>query len=180
MAAVNLRDTIKEKHDKAEQHRFVKLLFSGNIPSEVYADFLFNQFLAYAKLETLADHYGLLAEIEPIKRAALMEEDLMELGQTAMFHPSTSKYLGYLDTVPREKLMAHVYVRHFGDMYGGQMLKKVVPTRGRMYEFEDRAGLIAKVRERLTDDLGDEANKAFDFVLELFDELANAYDIPAT
>jgi heme oxygenase len=76
--------------------------------------------------------------------------------------------------------MAHIYVRHFGDMYGGQMLKKVVPSQGRMYEFKDRAELINRVRSKLSDDLGDEANKAFDFVLELFDELANAYDIPAT
>ena len=76
--------------------------------------------------------------------------------------------------------MAHIYVRHFGDMYGGQMLKKVVPGQGRMYDFENRAELIAKTRERLTDDLGEEANKVFDFVLGLFDEIADAHDIPTT
>lgn len=176
---MSLRDAIKEKHDKAEQHRFVKLLFSGQMPKEVYADFLFNQFLAYAKLETLADRYGLLLGLEPIKRAAFMEEDMLEMREAAMLHRATTKYLDYLNTVPSEKLMAHIYVRHFGDMYGGQMLKKVVPCQGRMYEFADRAELIAKTRERLTDDLGDEANAVFDFVLELFDELADAHDIPA-
>ena len=177
---MSLRDAIKEKHDKAEQHRFVKLLFSGQMSKEVYADFLFNQFLAYAKLETLADHYGLLNELEPIKRAALMEEDMLALREAAMLHRATTKYLDYLNTVPREKLMAHIYVRHFGDMYGGQMLKKVVPSQGKMYEFENRADLIAKTRERLTDDLGEEANTVFDYVLELFDEIADAHDISTT
>lgn len=176
---MSLRDAIKENHDKAEQHRFVKLLFSGQMSKEIYADYLFNQFLAYTKLETMADYYGLLDGIEPIKRATLMEEDMMELREAAMMHRSTTKYLEYLDRVPREKIMAHIYVRHFGDMYGGQMLKKVVPSQGKMYEFENRAELIAKTRERLTDDLGDEANKVFEFVIGLFDELADAHNIPA-
>lgn len=176
---MGLRELIKENHDKAEQHRFVKLLFSGQMSKEIYADYLFNQFLAYTKLEALADHHGLLNELEPIKRAALMEDDLLQLGEAAMLHRATTKYLDYLDTVPREKIMAHIYVRHFGDMYGGQMLKKVVPSQGKMYEFENRAELIAKTRERLTDDLGDEANKVFGFVIGLFDELADAHNIPA-
>lgn len=175
-----LRDKIAEKHDKAENHRFVKLLFSGEMPKNIYADFLFNQLVAYSRLESLAQRYGLLFGIEDIRRADLMQEDLTELGEKPGFRKSTSNYVSYLNNVPAEKLMAHIYVRHFGDMYGGQMLKKVVPSQGRMYEFKDRAELINRVRSKLSDDLGDEANKAFDFVLELFDELANAYDIPAT
>jgi heme oxygenase len=175
-----LRDKIAEKHDKAENHRFVKLLFSGEMPKNIYADFLFNQLVAYSRLESLAQRYGLLFGIEDIRRADLMQEDLTELGEKPGFRKATSNYVSYLNNVPAEKLMAHIYVRHFGDMYGGQMLKKVVPSQGRMYEFKDRAELINRVRSKLSDDLGDEANKAFDFVLELFDELANAYDIPAT
>ena len=46
-----------------------------------------------------------------------------------------------------------------------------------MYEFENRPELIAKVREMLTDDLADEANVCFDFVLELFDELAIEHNL---
>lgn len=176
---MTLREAIADKHDKAENHRFVKLLFSGQMPKEVYADYLFNQFLAYSKLEVLADRFGLLAGVEPVKRAALMESDLIELSEGAFLHASTSKYIDYLDTVPPEKLMAHIYVRHFGDMYGGQMLKRVTPGSGKMYEFENRAELISKLRSKLTDDLAEEANTVFDFALGLFDELANAHDIPA-
>jgi hypothetical protein len=49
-----------------------------------------------------------------------------------------------------------------------------------MYEFEDRNGLIAKVRERLSDELGEEANRAIEFNLQLFEEIANEHNIPTT
>lgn len=176
---MSLREAIAEKHDKAENHRFVKLLFSGQMPKEVYADYLFNQFLAYSKLEELADKHGLLNGVEQVKRVAAMEADIAELGCDGFLCPSTASYIDYLNTVPAEKLMAHVYVRHFGDMYGGQMLKRVTPGSGRMYEFENRAELIAKLRAKLTDDLAEEANRVFDFAIGLFDELAYAHNISA-
>ena len=36
------------------------------------------------------------------------------------------------------------------------------------------------LRERLSDDLGDEANRAMEFNIKLFDEIANAHNISAT
>jgi heme oxygenase len=172
-----LRDAIKAKHDEAESHRFVKLLLSGYMPPTVYADLLINQAVCYSKLEKLASDAGLLTEVETIARARLIESDYENLGKTGTVKQSTHDYVEYLDNIPTKDLMAHIYVRHFGDMYGGQMLKKVVPGSAAMYDFEDRAGLIAKVRERLTDDLGDEANRAFEFNIRLFDEIADAHDI---
>lgn len=177
---MTLRESIAANHDKAESHRFVKFLLSGQISSIVYADYLFNQMLCYKKLEKLAKAHGLLDGIETIQRADKMREDLNGLGFEGHIFESTADYIEYLNSVPKEQLLAHIYIRHFGDMYGGQMIKKVVPGKGAMYEFEDRAELIKKVRERLTDELGEEANRAFEFNLRLFDELANAYDIPTT
>lgn len=177
---MSLKDAIKDKHDKAESHRFVKVLLSGAIPAQIYADYLMNQMLCYTKLESLAKNYGLLNGIEDIQRVEKMQRDLIDLGLDAHVFDSTADYVEYLNTVAPEQLLAHVYVRHFGDMYGGQMIKKVVPGKGAMYEFEDRTGLIAKVRALLTDELGEEANKAFDFNLRLFDELADAYNLPTT
>jgi hypothetical protein len=58
-------------------------------------------------------------------------------------------------------------------MYGGQMIKKVVPGSGAMYEFENKKELIEKVRAMLTMDLADEANVAMQFAIDLFEELAN-------
>ena len=38
-----LRELIKDAHDSAENHPFVKKLFAGQITKEEYGDFLFNQ-----------------------------------------------------------------------------------------------------------------------------------------
>jgi hypothetical protein len=40
-----------------------------------------------------------------------------------------------------------------------------------MYEFDDVEGLKTTVRERLHDDMADEANRCFEFAMELFKEL---------
>jgi len=172
-----LRDHIKENHDLAEKHPFVKLLFSGGVSTHIYADYLLNQYLMYLKLETLLEHYGLLQGVETVKRSKLMLDDFHELRSNAKVYNITYKYVRYLDTVSKENLMAHMYVRHFGDLFGGQLMKKVVPGSGAMYEFEDRSNLIKKLRERLDDSLAAEANKVMLWAIELFQELADEHDI---
>jgi hypothetical protein len=74
--------------------------------------------------------------------------------------------------------MAYVYLYHMADMYGGQMIKKCIPGSGKRFDFENRPALIAKIREHLTDDLAEEANIAFDYTLELFDELYREHSQP--
>lgn len=172
-----LRDHIKARHDRAEKHPFVVLLLSGRLPKDAYAEFLFNQAMCYYALEQRARQQGLLDGIEAICRAALIEQDAEELERNPRVHQSTRDYIAYIDTVTPERMWAHIYGRHFGDLYGGQMLKKVVPGAGRMYEFEDRAGLITKVREKLSDSLANEANLVLDYALRLFDEISAAYSL---
>jgi len=71
-----------------------------------------------------------------------------------------------------DKIMAHVYVRHMGDLSGGQMLAKCVPGSGRMYEFDcDIDELKSKVRSKLDDSMADEAKVCFNWATELFKEL---------
>jgi len=172
-----LRDHIKKNHDLAEEHPFVKLLFSGGVSTPIYADYLLNQYLMYVKLETLLEHYGLLQGVETVKRSKLMLDDFHELRSNAKVYKVTYDYVRYLDTVSKENLMAHMYVRHFGDLFGGQLMKKVVPGSGAMYEFKDRSNLIKELRERLDDSLADEANRVMLWAIELFQELADEHDI---
>jgi len=174
-----LREQIKENHDLAEQSKFTQLLLSGNIPKNIYADYLNNQYEMYKVLEEVATNFGLLDEFPEIKRADLIKQDLDELNiENLGLNLSTIQYIKYIHSITNPKLLwAHIYVRHFGDMYGGQMIKKVIPSSGKMYEFEDRTGLIAKVRAKLTDDLGDEANRCFEFAIQLFNELEHEYNI---
>ena len=174
---MTLRDSISDKHIKAEKHCFINLLLDKKITEEVYADFLFQQYQCYSALEKKAKEYGLLDGIEDIARTQKIFDDFIEFGLSGSHFKSTQNYITHIDTLSKEQVLAHLYVRHFGDMYGGQMIKRLIPGKGSMYEFENRPELIAKVREMLTDDLADEANVCFDFVLELFDELAIEHNL---
>ena len=100
-------------------------------------------------------------------------KDIEELGdyEDRELLPSTVEYLGHLDNLDPKLLMAHVYVRHMGDLYGGKLMARVVPGSGYMYQFIDRAGLIKAFNDKLTNDLADEANLGFDYFMKIFTEL---------
>jgi heme oxygenase len=172
---MSLREAIKAKHDAAEAHPFTALLFSGHMSKRDYAVYLFNMIRVYDALETRARSLGLLDDLEGIERVDAILNDFAELGVVEQMQvvPAVQEYAAYLSGVPNA--LAHVYVRHMGDMYGGQMIKSKVPGSGAMYQFENRSELVAKLRAKLTDDLADEANVAFDFVLKIFDDLANEF-----
>ena len=46
-----LKELTHDNHELAEAHPFTKLLLSGSIPENVYADFLYNQQAIYYSLE---------------------------------------------------------------------------------------------------------------------------------
>ena len=57
-------------------------------------------------------------------------------------------------------------------MYGGQMMKSKVPGSGKMYEFEgDMRELIGSVRTIQNDEMADEVNKGFQYIINILDEL---------
>jgi heme oxygenase len=174
---MTLRDAISSKHNKAEQHRFVVALLNKTLPQPAYAEYLHNQYLCYSALEDRVKSFDMFADITELYRSELIKQDINELGYASKVHPSTTTYVKYIDTVPETKLWAHVYARHFADLYGGQLIKKVAPGSGAMYEFVDRQKLINAVRQKLALDLADEANLVFDYVIQLFTELANEHNI---
>jgi len=176
---MSLRDLTHEKHKQAEQHIFVTQLFAKQLPVEVYADFLFNKMLRYAALEHKAKLMGVFDTLPDIARTAHMVKDLTTLSYPVYKkRESTTAYIHHIDSLTNpQDVLAHVYTLHMGDMYGGQMMKELVPTPGHMFDFPNRAELIKALREVLTDDMADEANRAFDFAIQLFQELKVAYDL---
>lgn len=179
---MNLRDAVKDKHNLAESNRFAKLLISGNIPTEIYAQYLYNQYFCYWYLEKRATNLGVLDGIEDIKRSHKILYDLIELDVSDELFKckSTLEYCTYVEKLTPEQVMAHIYVRHFGDMFGGAMIKKKIPGKGTMYDFDNKSELIQTVRSRLTPEMADEANKVFDYAIRLFEELSNEHNLPAT
>jgi heme oxygenase len=54
-----------------------------------------------------------------------------------------------------------------GDMFGGQMILKIINAPHKHLEFENAMALVSVMRPMLTDDLADEANIAFDWAIKI-------------
>jgi len=175
---MSLKELTHEKHKSAERQEFVKVMFSGKIDPLFYATFLENQHPIYEILEVCAMQHGLLNGLPDVCRSKAIYSDLFEItdnhAKKPMLLPVVKEYIDYIinlsNTNPK-LLFAHVYVRHMGDLSGGQMIAKKVPGSGKFYQFEDSEALKAAIRERLDDSLADEANVCFDFAIKLFQQL---------
>lgn len=173
-----LKELTWEHHKNAERQEFVKVLMGGSIPPEVYATYLFNQHAMYNILEVTAMMHGLLNDFPEIRRAPLIHEDFVELWTDENSSPkllkSTSEYMTHIKNIMDDphKLMAHLYVRHMGDLSGGQMIRKRVPGKGRMYDFEgDIPTIKDKIRAKLSDSMADEAKLCFDYATKTFQDM---------
>lgn len=175
---MSLRDLTSAKHTEAEKTEYAKYLLSGNITKEHYRIYLYNMVQVYHQLETYGKAAGLFSDLPGLDRLMAIWEDYNELSENELLPPTItqaamdySEYLSKLSAERPQDLMAHIYVRHMGDLFGGQMIKKKVPGSGKFYEFENRTELITKVREKLDDSMGAEANVAFDYAIAIMREL---------
>jgi len=174
----NLKELTCEHHKNAERQEFVKVLMSGNIDPKVYATYLWNQFPQYEILEVMAMGHGLFDNTFEILRSKAILEDFRELWPKDEKPPqhtmATKKYLTHMKTIMNDpdKLMAHIYVRHMGDLSGGQMIKKKVPGSGKFYQFDgDIQEIKEAIRAKTNDSMADEAKICFDYATELFKDM---------
>jgi heme oxygenase len=179
----NLKELTRDNHTNAERQAFVQLLFSGSIDPKLYATYLKNQHPQYEILEVCAMPLGLLSGLPDIRRAPAILEDYIELWgadstESPQMCPVVDKYIRYILSIKHDpkKLMAHIYVRHMGDLAGGQMISKRVPGAGKYYQFSDPDALKTAIRERLDDSMADEAKVCFDFATEFFKDMLNVAD----
>ena len=178
----NLKELTRAHHDNAERTEFADMLLSGGISPKLYQEYLHAQLQNY---KTLEGAVSVPIELEPIFRSAGIEEDLQEI--EALYDleeieedlPSTKEYVKHIHTLSEagnnDGLLAHLYVRHFGDAHGGQIIKRNVPGTGLMYEFEDRKDLIALTRTLLHDGMETEAKNCFEYAERLFHELIERF-----
>jgi heme oxygenase len=174
---MSLKDLTHDAHKNAERQEFVKILFSGKINPKLYATFLKNQHPCYEILEVCAMPHLLLHGLPDIRRAPAILSDFRELWSEAdgeaKILPTTNRYIEYILSIKDqpERLMAHIYVRHMGDLAGGQMIAKKVPGAGRLYQFENPEILKMAIRERISDDMADEAKVCFQFATDMFKDM---------
>lgn len=176
---MSLKDLTYEQHRKAETRPFVKILFSGNVDPKLYATYLKNQHPMYEVLEVCAMQHGLFAGLPEIRRAPAILADYIELWgadstEVPKMCPVVDEYCKYILSIKDDpkKLMAHIYVRHMGDLSGGQMIAKRVPGSGKYYQFGDNPDAIKDaIRAKLDDSLADEAKVCFEFATKFFEQM---------
>lgn len=171
----NLKQLTWEVHQKAERTKFARGLIKGLSPVDYYR-YLLNQYEIYSSLESIAE--SIISEFPNLERSKKIKQDLEELEVTYSFDydptlicPVVEEYKNHISNLEKNQLMAHIYVRHFGDMYGGQIIKKRNPGLGTMYDFDDVENLKSSIRERLDESLASEAETCFNFAIQLFEEL---------
>lgn len=178
---MSLKEQTKENHDNAENTKFMKAVFKKAMPLSVWADFTYQKSNFYASIETVARDAGLTVDMLEIERALKLYQDAKEMtnGNYPKLRPETIAYSRYiLDLAGQpEKIMAHLYTWHMGDLFGGQMIKKVIKAPDRALTFNDVDGLKAKVRTKLDDSMGAEANVAFEWAIKLMNTYDNELDL---
>lgn len=177
---MSLKDLTRDLHTEAENTEFAKKLVSGNITVKEYTAYLYQMLLIYQPIEMGCEQLGIFEILPGLQRVSKIIDDHRELERQIpdrlSWVPSTIEYHNYLlelirDNDRKHLIKAHMYVRHMGDLYGGQMISKSVPGGGKFYQFENADQLKTKIRELMTDDLGNEARVAFEWNIKIMKEL---------
>lgn len=164
-----LKEATAAKHKEAEQMPFNQRMFRGEMNKHDYLLYLQQLHVIFSTLEqkelphpTLNRANNVKLDIEEILAAGIEAEGVL---------PGTKKYAEYLSSLQGDDRLAHIYLNYLAVMFGGQMMKKVVPSSGKMYEFDDMPGAIQAVRMVQKDEWSDEVNRGFDFSIQMFAEL---------
>lgn len=185
---MSLRELLQDIHTEAENKPWAKLLMSGEMTAEQYGLYLNQQHIMYTALEDRADEIGVLDDFPELRRAEIIGFDKMGYSYPAKAMATTRNYITYCKSMKYQQVFAHMYVRHFGDMFGGQMIKNKIPDpnfvgegnewpKGTMYDFDDAPKIIKRFREFLKDEYEPEARVCFQMAIDLFSELEEYYDI---
>lgn len=169
---MSLKELTAEKHQEAESTPFMKAVFAKTLPKEIWADWTLQKALFYGAIEGAAGANRLLGDLPDLRRAFYLNMDYAEMNghnPRHAYRPIVIEYYNYLLSISNDpnKIMAHLYTWHMGDMFGGQMIKKIVDAPHRNLEFEDPRTLMTNIRAKLDDSMGDEANVAFDWAIRM-------------
>lgn len=162
-----LKELTQENHRKAERSAFVGAMMRNQLTQNQWT-----KYLAWKRdILLFLDVKLKLSEKHPeFDRTLQFDKDITETDGGDSTLQSTIAYIDHLDK-NIHNAWAHVYVHYLGDLRGGQMLKKIVKLPMQHVEYIDAEGLEAIIRSHLTDDLVDEANKAFELTMQAMEEI---------
>ena len=170
---MSLKELTADKHKEAESTNFMRAVFARKLPDNLWADWTYQKWLFYSAIEGAAGANRLLGDLPDLRRAFYLFQDFQAMWDKNAarpdFRPVVVDYYNYLLSISKEpsRVMAHLYTWHMGDMFGGQMIKKIVPGVHRSLEFEDTMTLMTNIRAKLDDSMAEEANTAFDWAIRM-------------
>ena len=201
--ALALDDGTRKSHSVAENTAFVTGFFRGIATKQAFGQLVASLYFVYDAMEsafTECDDEGVRALDYPqLRRRAALEEDMAyyfgpEWRDSVQPSPATRKYVARVEEVAREApylLIAHMYTRYLGDLFGGQMMGGMARRSldldaslgTKFYEFDDipqtkpfieewyaqlnKLELSDEQKERIVD----EGNEVFRLNIEVFEEL---------
>ena len=176
---MSLREITKDLHTEAENTAFMKAVMADEMTIDRYSHYLYQMIAVYGPVEFGCKMLGLFDNLPGVERLPGIYQDFIELQDSSMHYVFTEETLAYNryvlellnDPYRKHLIKAHLYVRHLGDLFGGQYIKKLVPGSGKFYHFDDVNGLRNAIRAELTDDLGDEARVAFEWAIKIMNGL---------
>jgi heme oxygenase len=169
---MSLKELTQERHKAAEGTKFMQAVFDRTLPMSVWIDYTYQKYSWYKVIESRAQALGLLENLPGIERADLIladyEEMIKALEGRNYLKLETTDYCNYIrDLTDPNAVLAHLYTWHMGDMFGGQMIKKIIDAPHRHLEFENVKDLMFVLRGMLDDSLAEEANVAFDWAIKI-------------
>jgi hypothetical protein len=163
---MGLREATAELHSKAEKMEFNQRMFRGELSNEEYLNYLIQQSYIFQEIE------GRNLPHPNLNRLDAIHNDISELGgYTFKINKATTDYVLYLGNLNQTNLNAHIYLNYLALAYGGQMMKSKVPGGGRMYDFENMQECVGSIRAIQNDEMADEVNKGFNYIINILDEL---------
>jgi heme oxygenase len=171
---MGLKEATAEKHKIAERMPFNVKMFRGELSKKEYLHYLHQQASIFQIIEMIGIPHKSLARLRKVFED--IEELMVDVKDDLPILKSMEVYGIYLQKLNRDEILPHVYLHYLALMFGGQMMKSKVPGSGRMYDFDDMMEAAGSIRAVQKDEWADEVNNAFDFMIEIFDELEGIHN----
>jgi heme oxygenase len=166
---IPLKEATGIKHKQAETMPFNTRMFRGELNKDEYLLYLSQLLQIFQAIESKGLPHNSL------KRTERVQEDIDELKSQGsvdgLILASTKAYADYLSALSYEQVLPHIYLNYMAIVFGGQIIRKSVPSSGKMYDFDHVQEAIQSIRNVQQDAWADEVNKGFDFNIAVFDEL---------
>ncbi|MHC1774935.1 MAG: biliverdin-producing heme oxygenase [Lentimicrobium sp.] len=166
---IPLKEATGIKHKQAETMPFNTRMFMGLLNKNEYLLYLSQLLQIFQAIESKGLPHNSL------KRAERVQADIDELKSQGCVNGqvlnSTKAYADYLSALSYEQVLPHIYLNYLAIVFGGQIIRKFVPSSGKMYDFDNMHEVVQSIRNVQQDEWADEVNKGFDFNISVFEEL---------